>query len=68
LHRIARRKNQQGREALRAAYGRLIASARRTGAQGKRVLEALRWHADDPKARRLAERLGEVKFRSTHRG
>src|SRR4051812_37975837 len=60
LHRIARRKNEQGREALKAAYGRLIATARRTGAQGKRVLEALRGHGDDAGAQRLAERLGEV--------
>ena len=60
LHRIARRKNEQGREALKAAYGRLIATAKRTGAQGKRVLEVLRGRADDPAARRLAERLGEV--------
>jgi IS5 family transposase len=60
LHRIARRKNQQGREALKAAYGRLVATAKRTGAQGRRVLEALRGHGDDPGARRLAERLEEV--------
>jgi IS5 family transposase len=60
LHRIARRKNEQGREALKAAYRRLISAAKRTGAQGKRVLEALRGHGDDPGARRLAERLGEV--------
>jgi IS5 family transposase len=60
LHRIARRKNEQGREALKAAYGRLVAIAKRTGAQGRRVLEALRGHGDDPGARRLAERLGEV--------
>jgi transposase, IS5 family len=60
LHRIARRKNQQGREALKAAYRRLVATAKRTGAQGKRVLEVLKGHAEDPKARRLADRLGEV--------
>lgn len=60
LHRIARRKNEQGREALKAAYVRLVATARRTGAQGKRVLEALRGRADDPEAKRLADRLGEV--------
>ena len=42
LHRIARRKGEQGREALKAAYGRLVATAKRTGAQGRRVLEALR--------------------------
>src|SRR5215218_1214025 len=60
LHRIARRKNDEGNQALKAAYGRLIAVAKRTGAQGKRALEALRERADDPGARRLAERSGEV--------
>jgi IS5 family transposase len=60
LHRIARRKNEQGREALKAAYARLIAVAGRAGAQGKRVLEVLRDRADEPAAQRLAERLGEV--------
>ncbi len=60
LHRIARRKNEQGRAALKAAYGRLVATAKRTGAQGRRVMEALRERADDPGARRLAERLEEV--------
>ncbi len=60
LHRIARRKNEPGREALKAAYGRLIATAKRTGAQGRRVLKALQDRADEPGARRLAERLGEV--------
>ena len=59
-HRIARRKNEPGREALKAAYGRLVAVAKRTGAQGKRVLEVLRGPGDDPGARRLAERLEEV--------
>jgi IS5 family transposase len=60
LHRIARRKNQQGREALKAAYGRLVAVAKRAGAQGRRVLAVLQGHGDDPGAKRLAERLGEV--------
>src|SRR4051794_9341348 len=60
LHRIARRKNEQGREALKAAYGRLVATAKRTGAQGKRVLKALQSQADEPVARRLAARLAEV--------
>jgi IS5 family transposase len=60
LHRIARRKNQQGREALKAAYRRLVATAKRTGAQAKRVLEVLKGHGDDAGARRLAEQLGEV--------
>src|SRR4051795_5362074 len=59
LHRIARRKGDEGKEALKAAYGRLVAIGKRTGAQGRRVLEALRGHGDDPKARRLAGRLGE---------
>jgi IS5 family transposase len=60
LHRIARRKGDAGREALKAAYGRLIATAKRTGAQGRRVLEALRERAEGPKARRLAARLEEL--------
>jgi IS5 family transposase len=60
LHRIARRKNEQGREALKAAYGRLVATAKRTGAQGERVRRALADRVDDPAARRLAERLAEV--------
>ncbi len=60
LHRIARRRNQQGREALKAAYRRPVATAKRTGAQGKRVLDALQRLSKDPKARRLADRLGQV--------
>ena len=60
LHRLARRKGDEGRVALKAAYGRLIATARRTGAQGKRVLKALQRQADDPGARRLAAQLEEV--------
>lgn len=60
LHRIARRKGDRGKEALKAAYGRLVAIGKRAGAQGRRVLEALRGHGDDPGARRLAERLEEV--------
>jgi IS5 family transposase len=60
LHRIARRKDEQGRQALKAAYGRLIATAKRTGAQGRRVVEALRGQGDDPGASRLAGRLAEV--------
>jgi IS5 family transposase len=60
LHRIARRKDEQGREALKAAYGRLVAPAKRTGARGKRGLEVLRGHGDAPGARRLAERPEEV--------
>ncbi|MFL5897329.1 MAG: ISNCY family transposase [Solirubrobacterales bacterium] len=42
LHRIARRKGEQGRAALKAADTKLIETAERTGAQGKRVLEALK--------------------------
>lgn len=60
LHRLARRKGEQGRAAMKAAYGRLIATAKRTAARGKRVLEAIRERTDSPKARRLAERLGEI--------
>lgn len=60
LHRIARRKGEQGREALKAAYGRLIATAKRTAAQGKRVSKAVQERADGAKARRLAERFAEV--------
>jgi transposase, IS5 family len=60
LHRIARRKGDQGREALKAGYIRLMAIAKRTGAQGKRVLGVLQKSGDDPGARRLADRLGEV--------
>ena len=60
LHRIARRKNQAGREALQAAYRRLVAKAKRTGAQGGRVFDALQKQVKDPKAQRLADRLGQV--------
>jgi IS5 family transposase len=59
-HRIARRKGDAGRAALRAAYGRLAATARRIAAQGERVLKAPRDRADGPRARRLAVRLEEV--------
>jgi IS5 family transposase len=34
-HRIARRENERGREALKAAYARLVATARRTGLKAK---------------------------------
>jgi IS5 family transposase len=60
LHRIARRKGDEGRAALKAAYGRLVAVAKRTAAQGRRVLRALRGQGDDPAARRLSARLEEV--------
>jgi IS5 family transposase len=59
LHRIARRKGDQGRAALKAAYGRLIATAQRTAAQGKRVLKALQERADEPGTRRLAAHFEE---------
>lgn len=59
LHRIARRKGDEGKEALKAAYRRLVAVGKRAGAQGRRVLEALRREGDDA-ARRLAGRLEEV--------
>jgi transposase, IS5 family len=60
LHRVARRKTDEGRAALKAAYGRLVAVGKRAGAQGRRVLEALRGRGEDPGARRLAGRLEEV--------
>src|SRR5262245_23981288 len=60
LHRIARRKGEQGRAALRDAYGRLIAAAKRTAAQGKRVSKAVQERADEPRARRLAQRFAEI--------
>jgi IS5 family transposase len=59
LHRIARRKGDQGRAALKAAYGRLLTAAKRTRAQEERVRNALQERADEPGARRLAARLGE---------
>src|SRR5215470_1811838 len=59
LHRLARRKSEQGRAAMKAAYGRLIATVKRTAAQGKRVLEAVRERADT-QARRLGERMAEI--------
>jgi IS5 family transposase len=60
LHRIARRTNDQGRRALKEAYGRLVAIGKRAGAQGRRVLEALHGRGDDPASRRLAGQLAEV--------
>src|SRR5690606_14303765 len=60
LHRLARRKRGEGREAMKAAYAGPIATAKRTGAQGKRVLKALRGRADEPGTRRLAAQLEEV--------
>ena len=60
LHRIARRKGDEGKQALKAAYGRLVAIGKRAGAQGRRVLKALQERADESGARRLAGRLEEV--------
>src|SRR3954468_748624 len=57
LHRIARRKGEQGREALKAAYTKLIETAERTGAQGRRVLEALK-RSGEKGAEHLASRFG----------
>jgi IS5 family transposase len=64
LHRIARRKGRQGREALEAAYTELIATAEKTGAQGKRVLEALK-RSGEKGAEQLAARVGEFLPRLT---
>src|SRR5512135_2477443 len=64
LHRIARRKRQQGREALEAAYTKLIETAERTGAQGQRVLEALK-RSGRKAAEALAVRVGEFLPRLT---
>src|SRR3954452_12052997 len=64
LHRIARRKGEQGREALKAAYTKLIETAERTGAQGQRVLEALK-RSGEKGAEYLAGRFGEFLPRLT---
>jgi IS5 family transposase len=64
LHRIARRKGEPGRAALKGAYTKLIETAGRTGAQAKRVLEALGRSAEKG-AERLASRLGEFLPRLT---
>src|SRR5512135_2209825 len=56
LHRIARRKGTEARDALKAAYGRLIDTARRTGDQARRVLQTLT-RRTKPAARRLAQRI-----------
>src|SRR3954453_9221453 len=64
LHRIARRKGEQGREALKAAYTRLIETAERTGAQARRVLEALK-RSGRKGSERLASRVGEFLPRLT---
>lgn len=59
LHRIARRKGDEARGALKAAYGRLIDISKRTGAQARRVLGALS-RKTKPPARRLAQRIGVI--------
>jgi transposase, IS5 family len=59
LHRIARRKGEEARDAMKAAYGRLIDTAKRTGAQARRVLGVLA-RKTKPPARRLAQRIGAV--------
>jgi transposase, IS5 family len=64
LHRIARRKGEQGREALKAAYTELIQAAERTGGQAKRVLEALKRSGQEG-AEHLAGRVGEFLPRLT---
>jgi IS5 family transposase len=64
LHRIARRKGRQGREALKAAYGKLIETAEQTGGQAKRVLGALK-QSGEKGAEDLATRLGELLPRLT---
>jgi IS5 family transposase len=57
LHRIARRKGTEARDALKAAYGRLIDTAQRTGDQARRVMQALT-RRTKPAAQRLAQRIG----------
>src|SRR5262245_40950380 len=61
LPRLARRKGAQGPAAIKAACGRLIATVKRTAAQGRRVLEAIRERADSAKATRLTEILPRLK-------
>jgi IS5 family transposase len=56
LHRLGRRKGEAAAEAMRQAYARLIAVARKTLAQASRVGTALR-ERPEPPARRLARQL-----------
>jgi transposase, IS5 family len=58
LHRLARRKGAEAAEGMKAAYGRLIDTAKKTAAQAGEVLGALSEAAGE-KARRIAGRLGE---------
>jgi transposase, IS5 family len=59
LHRIARKKAAEDREALKTASGRLIEVAKRTGSQTRRVLETLK-QSGGQTARRLATRMGPI--------
>jgi len=59
LHRIARRKGTEARDALKAAYRRLIETARRTSHQARRVLEVLQRRTKPP-AQRLVQRISLV--------
>ena len=56
LHRLGRRKGDAAARAMREAYARLIAVARKTHAQAARVGAALR-ERPEPPARRLARQL-----------
>ena len=56
LHRLGRRKGDAAARAMREAYARLIAVARKTHAQAARVGAALR-ERPEPSARRLARQL-----------
>src|SRR3954453_19586136 len=56
LHRLGRRKGDAAERAMREAYARLIAVARKTHAQAARVGAALR-ERPEPSARRLAREL-----------
>jgi transposase, IS5 family len=49
VHRIARRKGDGGRAALKTAYGRLIEVAQRTGSQARRVQQALQQCSNRPR-------------------
>ncbi|WP_422923133.1 ISNCY family transposase [Singulisphaera sp. PoT] len=59
LHRIARRKGDEARSAMRAGYEKLVATAREAISQAGRVREALKDHTE-PKAARIGARLGEL--------
>jgi IS5 family transposase len=59
MHRIARRKGAEAQGAMKAAYTRLIDTAKRTGSQARRVLQVLERRAKSP-ARQLARRIGTI--------